>query len=540
MGGDRYLFVNGAVFGVPAATAVATSGRHINAVGTDRDLDEYRSGATEVIDLKGRLVTPGFQDAHIHPATAGLELTRCALYDRTDAAGAAAAIVDYARHHPDAPWVLGGGWAMDWYPGGTPTVEELDRLVPDRPAYLRNRDGHGAWVNSAALAAAGITAATPDPDDGRIERKPDGSPQGTLQEGAMDLVEPAMPPVAIADYVVGLGAALDYLLPLGITAWQDAAVDPLIHAAYLEMAGADALPVNVVGALWWERDRGMDQLDELVKRRSQGVRGYRPTTVKIMLDGVAENFTAAMLEPYLDAAGVPSDGSGIDFVAPDELAAAVTALDALDFQVHFHAIGDRAVRNALDAVAAARRANGVGDRRHHIAHIQVIHPDDVPRFAALGVVANAQPFWACPDGYQTDLTIPFLGPERAAWQYPFRSLLDAGARLAMGSDWSVSTPNPLLEMEVAVTRCEPHHRSTDPFYPEERISLSAAMTAFTAGSAFVNHRDGSSGSVAVGFDADLVVLDRNPFEPGAGPAGEAVVDMTIIGGSIVYAREAAG
>ncbi|MEX2322915.1 MAG: amidohydrolase [Acidimicrobiia bacterium] len=540
MGGDRYLFVNGAVFGVPGATAVATSGRTITAVGADRQLEDRVGADTEVIDLRGRLITPGFQDAHIHPATAGLELTRCALYDCRDAAEAAAVIDDHARRNPDVPWVLGGGWAMDWYPGGTPTIEELDRLVPDRPAYLRNRDGHGAWVNSAALAAAGITATTPDPVDGRIERAPDGSPQGTLQEGAMDLVGPVMPPVGVADYLVGLEAALAYLLPLGITAWQDAAVDPSIHAAYLELASQGRLPVDVVGALWWERDRGLEQIDELVERRRDAVPGYRATSVKIMLDGVAENFTAAMLEPYLDASGTPSERRGIDFVEPDELVAAVTALDGHGFQVHFHAIGDRAVRHALDAIEAARLANGAGDRRHHIAHIQVIHPDDLPRFAALGAVANAQPFWACSDGYQTDLTIPFLGSERAAWQYPFRSLLRAGARLAMGSDWSVSTPNPMLEMEVAVTRREPQDRLAEPFYPEECIGLDDAMLGFTAGSAFVNHRDDSSGSIAVGFAADLVVLDRNPFEADAGPAGEAVVDMTMIGGAIVHAREASG
>lgn len=541
MGRSDLAFVSGRVFlptSMPPATAVLVANGRIAAVGGDRDVKDLIDSKTEVVDLGGRLLLPGFQDAHIHPATAGLELTRCALYDTTNALEAAQAITAYAIAHPDEPWILGGGWAMDWYPGGTPTVEELDRLVPDRPVYLRNRDGHGAWVNTAALAAAGIGAATGDPASGRIERRPDGSPQGTLQEGAMGLMDHVVPQVTPADYASGLEAALDYLIPLGITAWQDAAVDPTVHTAYRLLAESGRLPVDVVGALWWDRERGFDQIDDLVQLRTEGIGGYRPTSVKIMLDGVAENFTAAMLDPYLDASGTPTDNSGLDFVERGVLLEAVTRLAALGFQVHFHALGDRAVRHALDAIEAARSANGPSDLRHHLAHIQLIHPTDIPRFAALGAVPNAQPFWACADPYQIDLTMPFLGPERSILQYPFASLLRAGATMAMGSDWSVSTPNPLLEIEVAVTRVMPDSRHDEALGSHERISLAEALTAFTAGSAFVNHRD-DSGSIAVGQHADLVIVDRDLFDSRTGPVGEASVDMTIIGGEVMYRREAA-
>jgi predicted amidohydrolase YtcJ len=254
-----------------------------------------------------------------------------------------------------------------------------------------------------------------------------------------------------------------------------------------------------------------------------------------MQDGVLENFTGAVIEPYLGPDGRPTDNRGLSQIDAGELNGYVTRLDALGFQPHFHAIGERAVRESLDAVEAARVANGPSDTRPHVAHIQVIHPDDVGRFRALGVVANAQAYWACHDGMMDDLTIPFLGPERAAWQYPFRSLLTAGAVLAMGSDWSVSTANPLLEMEVAVTRVSDVHRGErPPFLPDERIDLMDALAGFTSGTAWVNHLEGDVGSLEIGKAADLVVLDRDLFDRSAGAIGEAHVVGTFIDGIPIY------
>ena len=242
------------------------------------------------------------------------------------------------------------------------------------------------------------------------------------------------------------------------------------------------MTARVEAALWWERTKGAEQIDELVARSATGSHGrLRANSVKIALDGVLETFTGAMIDPYLDRDGRPTTNRGMNFVDAEPLREHVTRLDAAGLQAHFHAIGDRAVRVALDAIEAARLANGMTDTRPHISHIQVIHPDDVPRFAPLGAVANAQPLWACHETNMDELTIPFLGPERARWQYPFGSLLRAGARLAMGSDWSVSTPNPLLEIEVAVTRIYPDSRDTArPFLPDERLTLEQAIAGVHA------------------------------------------------------------
>ena len=529
--------------GDPAAAraeAVAVRGGRIAAVGTARDIDALRGRATRVIDLRGGMTVAGFGDAHCHPVHGGLAMIRCELHSDTnhqtldDYLGIIAA---YAAAHPDRPWILGSGWSMPDFPGGTPRREDLDRVVPDRPVYLPNRDGHSAWVNTRALELAGVTADTPDPYDGRIERDPDGSPSGSLHDGAMDFVSAIVPPTTREELMEALRAGQRYMHSLGLTQWQDAIVEPdQEEIAYRALGASGELTARVVGALWWERHRGLEQIDELTERRARGPVGrFRPTSVKIMQDGVLETYTGAMLEPYLGADGAPTGNRGPSMVEPGQLNEAVTRLDREGFQVHFHAIGDRAVRECLDAVAAARTANGPSDHRHHISHIQVVHPDDVPRFAALDVTANAQALWAIHEDQMDDLTIPFLGPERSAWQYPFASLLRAGARLAMGSDWSVSSPNPLLEMEHAVTRVSSLSRGEkEPFLPEERISLPAALAGFTSGTAFINHAERDTGTIEAGKLADLAVIDRDLFAPAAGPIGDARVLATFVEGAAVY------
>jgi hypothetical protein len=533
------VFVNGAVFTADAARswcrALAVERGRIVAVGSDREISEHIGPATYVVDLGGRLLVPGFQDAHCHPITSGLELLGLAMLGIETRSESLAAIAGYVASQPDKEWILGGGWSMGAFPRGTPLREDLDAIVPDRPVFLTNRDGHGAWVNSRALEIAGVDDRTPDPPDGRIERRPDGSPSGTLQEGAMALVQRHQPPTTESEWRAALEAGQRYMLDLGITGWQDASVESDVEDAYRWAAANGKLRARVVGSLWWERDRGAEQIEELTERR--GVIGrFSPTTVKLMLDGVAENLTASMLEPYLDEAGRPSERRGIDFIDPDRLGAFVAALDAAGFQCHFHAIGDRAVRNALDAVAAARRANGWNDLRHHVAHIQVIHPDDLARFRRLGVAANAQPLWAQHEEYQRDLTIPFLGEPRWRWQYPFASLIRNGAQLAIGSDWSVSSADPWKILEVAVRRIDPENRGADPFLPEERLDLPAALTAATAGSAWVNHLDQVSGTIEPGKLADLVVADRDPFDAleaiGDTRTAAALIEGELVAGSL--------
>jgi predicted amidohydrolase YtcJ len=551
-GSADLAFVNGAVSTMDAARrrghAVAVKDGRIAAVGTDDDVRNLIGSGTDVIDLSGRMLVPGFQDAHVHPPAAGVDMLRCDLHDVSGLDAYRATIADYARSHPGVDWILGGGWAMDVFPGGTPTKEVLDELVPDRPVYLPNRDGHGAWVNSEALKLAGITRDTPDPRDGRIERDELGEPSGTLHEGAQSLVADLAPEPTNEEWEQGLLEAQRYLHSLGITAWQDAIVGgscPTLDA-YLAVAGRGELTARVVGALWWDRHRGLEQIPELVASRARGPVGrFSPTSIKIMVDGVCENFTAAVLDPYLDAHGHATENRGISFVDPELMKEAVTRLDAEGFQVHFHSLAERAVREALDAVEAALRANGPNDHRHHLAHLQVVHPDDVPRFRELGAVANAQALWAAHESQMDDLTIPFLGEPRWTWQYPFGSLVRAGAMLAMGSDWSVSSPDPIKQIHVAVNRVMPDDypyrvEQREVFLPQERIDLATAIAGFTIGSAYVNHLDEVTGSIEVGKYADLAVVDRDLFAHPAAEIADAKVVLTLVQGERVHGADDLG
>ena len=536
----RLVFRNGTLFDGHrhlGSGAVVVEGGRIVEVGPEAALETLPGPRVEEIDLAGGLLAPGFVDAHVHPIQGGLERLRCDLSPHETREQYVAAVADYAATHPDVEWILGGGWAMPAFPGGTPTAVDLDRVVADRPVFLPNRDHHGAWVNSRAMEIAGIDRTTPDPPHGRIERDADGRPSGTLHEAATSLVSRHLPRTTGQDYYAGLMAGQSYLHSLGVTGWQDAIVgaysgmdDPA--STYVTAAGNGELRSHVVGALWWERRLGLEQVADLVGRRDAMTGGrFRATTVKIMQDGVAENFTAAMIEPYLDAHGQPTDNRGHSFVEAGALREAVAALDAAGFQVHVHAIGDRATREALDAFEGTDPM-----RRHQIAHLQLVNPDDVPRFGALGVAANMQALWACLDAQMVDLTLPFLGEQRASWQYPFGDLHRSGARLVAGSDWPVSTPDPLAALHTAVNRTSYGASGPEghqPFLPEQQIDFTTAFEAYTSGSAWVNHRD-DAGVLAPGAVADLVVLDRDPFAEDPGTIGATKVVSTWVEGVPVF------
>ncbi len=520
-------------------SSVAVAGDRVLAVGND-EIGDLVGPATEVIDLAGRLLIPGFQDAHVHPIPAATEWMQCDLTGAGTMHATVEAVRAYADTHPERDWIVGGGWSMEAFAGGKPTRDLLDAVVPDRPVYLLNRDHHGAWVNSRALAVAGIDRDTADPAGGHIDRDVSGEPSGTLQEGAMELVGRLAPPTTAADRLAALLRAQQHLHSLGITAWQDALVGDYLGSgdisdAYAAASRDGSLTARVVGALWWDRDRGAEQIDELMHRRETLTHGrFRAHSIKLMLDGVAETGTAALLEPYLDRCGCATANRGTSFLEAADLHKYVTKLDELGFQCHFHALGDRAVRDALDAVAAARQANGRTDTRPHLAHVQVVHPDDIPRFAELGAAANIQPLWAAHEPQMDELTIPFLGEQRSRWQYPFGSLLRSGATIAAGSDWPVSSANPLEGIHVAVNRVA-HRAGTPVFIPGERLTLATAFSAYTAGSAWVNHLD-DTGRIDIGMLADLTVLDRDPFDEPADEIAATTVDMTFVGGERVYTR----
>ena len=521
------------------AGAIAIRDDRIMAVAArEDDLAELVGPGSERLDLPGRMIIPGFQDAHVHPAFAGLNLMRVHLDHLASRRAVLEAIGEYASSHPEESWILGGGWAMFLFPGGLPTAAELDRVVSDRPAFLMNRDLHIGWANTKALQLGGITSDTQDPWDGRIERdEATGEPTGALVEGAAyDFWEHVVPATTSGEWRQALLVAQAHLHALGITAWQDAWVRPDLLRAYRDLDDAGDLTMRVAAALWWDRHLGPQQIDGFVEQRAWGEQGrVRAGTVKIMTDGVVETCTCSMLEPYLGGDGRPTGSRGLSYVRDEQLKEAVTLLDGAGFQVHMHAIGDRAVREALDAVEAARAANGSNDLRHHIAHVQFVTPEDVPRFRRLGVVANVQPLWACHDPQIDELTLAQVGQERASRLYPFGDLRRAGAVLAMGSDWGVSSPDPLLQMEVAITRIDPDDRDGRALLPEQRLDLPTAIAAFTRGSAYVNHDD-EAGTIEPGKRADLAVIDRNVFDRGAGPLGEARVEMAIASGEIVHSR----
>lgn len=504
----------------------------------------------ELIDLRGALLSPGFQDAHIHAVGGGVELLQCDLSGTESAEEAVAAVRAYAEANPDEEWILGGGWSMDCFPGGNPTRDLLDAAAPGRPVLLASRDHHSLWASTAAIELADITAATPEPADGVIIREADGSPAGTFHEGAGDLFGDVRPVTGEDLRYRGLLRAQEELIALGITGWQDAMVgggaagiaDPL--PAYERAIAEGTLTVHVTGAQWWAREGGIEQVAHMVAERRRISELGAPErleigTTKIMVDGVAENHTAAMLTPYRDAHGHDTHNHGLSFIEPARLRAYVTALDAAGQQVHMHALGDRAVREALDALQDARDANGATDGRHHLAHLQVVAEEDVPRFAELDAVANIQALWATHEDQMDTLTLPFLQDGQEARHYPFGDFVRAGVKLAAGSDWPVSSAAPIDAVHVAVNRAFPGSERPPLAGEAQRIDLATALAAYTSGTAYVNHRDHDTGSIRPGYRADLVVLDPSPFDVPAEEIFRSRVVQTWIDGRRVYAAESA-
>ena len=530
------------------AEAIAIDEGTIVAIGANDDIDDFRGPNTRVVDLAGRLAVPAFGDAHVHAISGGLESLRCNLLGIRSRSDCLEKIAEYAATLSADAWVLGGGWALEAFPGGVPTAADLDSVCGGRPAFLPNKDHHSAWVNSLALQRAGVDATTPDPFAGRIQRDPQGTPTGALHDSAMNLVMQILPLTAPVDFERGLRAAQSHFHGLGITHWQDACVGAAgelgiadTFDTYVTAANEGWLTGRVRGALWWDRSRGIEQMTDFQSRREIAPSGaFRATTIKMMVDGVCETFTAAMSTAYLGEPGRHGNHRGHLFIDPDQLIDAVRTLDQDGFQVHFHAIGDHAVTATLDAIEGIDHQRW-GKNRHHIAHLQFIAPDDLDRFNKIGAIANFQPLWACNDPQMQELTIPFVGEDRTEWQYSIRSLWDRTARVAFGSDWPVSSADPLQEIHVAVNRMlspnlgRPNtDETTRPFRPDQGLSVHDALAAFTKNVAYINGDDNILGVLEVGRRADVAVLSQDIFSVLPTEIGDATVDLTVAGGLVVH------
>jgi predicted amidohydrolase YtcJ len=513
------------------ATAVAVRQGRIVYVGTDSLPAGLVGPGTEVVDLAGRMLLPGFQDGHVHPLEGGINLDLCDLDAAETVDAVSSAIRAWAAAHPGAPWVRGGGWQLPLFPDANPSRTLLDRLVPDRPAMLWAADGHSAWVNSEALKRAGITRATADPPNGRIERDARGEPSGTLREAAADLVGHVLPDITDAVAAAGLARADSLAARFGITTMFSARTEERHLRAFVAADRAGTLRARVVAALEVPGTGGDTLLARLTEWRTRYATAHvHPTATKLFQDGVIESGTAALLAPYLRRGG----DAGTPVRDQPTLDPLVAELDRAGFQIHVHAIGDRAIRMTLDALGRARIANGPRDARHALAHLELIDSADIPRFRALGVVANFEPLWANGDEYLTKLTEPYLGPARSRWLYPIASVVRSGAVVSGGSDWDVSSLNPLDAIEVGVTHRDPGDTAHPPWHPGERVDLPTMIALYTINAAWANHLDRETGSIEVGKLADLIVLDRNLFELSPERIHTARVVRTLLEGRTVF------
>lgn len=475
----------------------------------------------DVRDYTGRLILPGFQDAHLHASTGGLDLLTCDLSGCTSADEVATTVRDYAAAHPELPWVIGGGWNRELYPAPDgPHRDMLDAIVPGRPAALAPYDRHGLWLNSAALAAAGIDADTPDPVGGYYRRSADGTPTGMVEEAALLAVRAVMPPVGDHELREAILAAEAHLLRFGITSIQDALVGTGLgmldqHGPYRDLVSRGMLTVRLTTALWWDPTRGVEQVAELVDRRRSLEAAAGPDRV------------------IADTVKMMVDGTGVLFMTEEQIREAITALDAKGFSIHAHSYGDATTRWVLDGIAAARAVNGTPPRHHHIAHLFVVADADLARFAELGVTANVQGFWSGSPVPHEHLCDSTSIPDPQHHEYPFGQLLAAGAPLAAGSDWPVTTPDPLEAIRVAAG-CHPDHGVTHQVLERNRLDVNAMLTAYTAGSAHVNGRGDTTGRITPGFAADLAVIDQTSLHDERALRSARVVE-TWVGGRQVYA-----
>ena len=520
------------------AEAAAVRGDTIVAVGSAAEVGALIGESTRVVDLAGRTVLPGLHDAHMHPITGGEMLLGCSLFGLTTPDAILARVAECVAE-TDEEWVIGENFDLAAFPGGNPHKSLLDEIAPDRYVYLRGTDGHNDWANSKVLERAGITAETPDPPKGVIERDPEtGEPSGMLRETARAPVEALLPESTFEDRVAALEATLEETSRYGITALVDAWTGLRDWEVYRAVAESGGLKARVKASLTYgvnAKHQGEDWEAALARRGEFASERFAVSSVKFFVDGVLEGETAALVEPYTGM----GDHRGVLNFESDELREAVTRFDAMGLQIHMHAIGDLAVREGLDAIEAAREANGDTGNRDHITHLQLVHPDDIPRFAELGVDASFQALWAYPDAWIMEINLPVVGQERVNRMYPIGSIHRAGGTIVGSSDWAVSSMNPLEAMETAITRQDPNGQVEGTLNADEAVDLVTMLDAYTRNAARLLGHDDITGSIETGKRADLVVLDRDIFAIPAEELSEVRVDMTLLDGEIIHAREAA-
>jgi predicted amidohydrolase YtcJ len=522
----------------PWVQAVAIRDGKIIAVGQEQAIFKLRAATTKVIEAGGHLVLPGFVDCHIHFLDGALSLGRVNLEGAKGAADIQQRLRDYAAKHPSNDWVLGRGWNYAMFgPEALPHKKYLDEVFPDRPVFLEGYDGHTYWANSKALALAGITSTTPDPRNGVIVRDPKTQEAtGALKESAQQLVSRVVPKPSRDENLAALRAGMKWANENGLTRVHSAGGDFDYLDLYDELRQQGQQTLRFYIAYFLNppelRPREIETIEAARKKFHDD--WIDTNVVKMMIDGVIESHTAAMLEPYSDD---PSTRGKL-FWDPAKYTAAAAELDKRSFQLFTHAIGEYGVRTALDAYQHAEEVNHTSDRRPRIEHIETITAADIPRFGKLGVIASMQPLHSYPDTNMMEVWARNAGPDRASRAWAWKSIANAGGRLAFGSDWPVVTLNPWDGIQTAVTRQTTEGKPEAGFVPEQRLTVEETIRGYTLGAAFAGHREKTEGSIERGKLADLIIVSQNIFDIDPRHIGETKVLTTIVGGRVVYQAQA--